>query len=396
MLGIIGGGQLALMLADAARRLGVSVRVLADSATEPAARASRPGELTVGSGSQAVAAFLRGCDHAIFENEFSDLAAFERAAPARLQWTPGLAAMAPLQDKLEQKRILGELGISHAPASLDLSDQRCARLAPKGFVLKWARYGYDGHGTLIVKPREWGRKGMRERVRAFIAEGESKGARVFQETLLSIRGEFASVASRTRDGAIAHYPLVESFQESGICREVWGPARLTARVAPAQERKLQKAWETLAAHLDWAGVLAIEWIRDRQGRFWVNEIAPRVHNTAHWTLDAPGLASQFENHVRASVGMPLGPAQLPPGVVVGMRNLLGPARPPTAAPVKGWKASLPSWAFLHWYGKLELRERRKLGHLNVFATPVGKKAVSWKRLRAQLARLESGGWWPKK
>lgn len=394
-LGILGGGQLGRMLALASQSMGFSPRLLAHRPSEPAARVLPESAVTAAAhwDGATLRRFFEGCTHVVFENEFLDVALLQEASQGlALQWTPELSVFAPLQDKLEQKKILGRLKIP-TPRFIELrgdelqDPSRLTQAFPRGVVLKWARWGYDGHGVLLIPRSLFGKPGTWAQAREFLARGRERGARVFAEAFLERKREFSTVGARARDGLSVQYPVVETIQENGICREVWGPARVTSRLKSTQERKLQAAWEKCARALDWTGVLAIEWIQDRKGGFWVNELAPRVHNTAHWTQDA-GVTSQFENHIRAALELGLGQADWgldhSSRAYFAMRNLLGPRGPAATQ----WQAPLPVWAHLHDYRKQEVKTGRKMGHINAIFDP----KTPFARARKWLADLESKGW----
>jgi 5-(carboxyamino)imidazole ribonucleotide synthase len=367
-LGILGGGQLARMLALRAHDLGIEARVFCENASDPAAQVVRhwsPGSLN---DPAQLEAFLRTCDVVTFESEFLDAALL-----ARLQKRAGCAIyprpahMAVVQDRLSQKRLLARHRIPTAaflPVS-SFGQARAAweRFAPGGgMVLKKRRFGYDGYGTFIVRSRE--------ELEALRLDVESSEHGFIAERLVRFRREAALMIVRGRKGPAATFPLVETRQEAARCLWVRGPLRLPA--AKALARKLARFVECIG----YVGAMGVELFDAAEGLM-VNELAPRVHNSGHYSLDALE-EDQFTAHVKATMGLPVAP---PRALAAGfaMLNLLGEdrrERPANRAKRAGralGKPASPCWPIspgvaLHWYGKLESRPGRKMGHLNALGT----------------------------
>lgn len=366
-IGVLGGGQLARMLAEAAARLGLTPVIFTSAADDPASQIAP--ETVVGStmDEAALASFFRSVPTVIFENEFVDVPLLARASEgAGVHFVPGLPTIARLQDKLEQKHILAAARVAH-PETIEPEpdENRRAFIArvlgrwPAGAVLKWSRLGYDGHGVFFL-----GADSPQDVVENFIERGEAAGGVVYAEERIDFTRELAMIATASHDQhELVTYPLVISRQERGICRLVTGPAVLLG-VPPELERAAAEACARVADAAKVVGTFAIEFFETRDGRLLVNEIAPRVHNTGHYTLDAAA-TSQFENHVRAATGLPLGEPRCAPAF--GMLNLLGPEGVSMAASNIDLPQPLPG-SHLHWYGKQQLRPRRKLAHLNCSAT----------------------------
>ncbi|HEU4535138.1 MAG TPA: ATP-grasp domain-containing protein [Polyangiaceae bacterium] len=375
-VGLLGGGQLARMLARAALDLGLRPVVFAQRGDDPAALACRDVvEGEVGDGA-ALRAFLASVSVVAFENEFVPCEALEQASEGLpLRFGPGLGVLGRLRDKLGQKEVLAALGVPSAPYLVHdpaepfeaWADRARGAFGGLGCVLKWSCFGYDGKGTLALDaagplPAELG---------AFGAEAFARGARLFAEQRVPFRRELALCAAYSTAGEFAAYPLVITRQERGVCVEVRGPARALG-VDPGLEAIAVDYARRLAEGLGLTGVFALEAFELASGELWINEIAPRVHNSGHYTLDAAE-TSQFENHWRALLGLPLGRTGGAAGFV--MRNLLGPEGVRAAA------AGLPlpplaAGTHLHWYGKVELRPGRKLGHLNGVAPPDALDALA--------------------
>lgn len=353
-VGILGGGQLARMLCQAASNLGVETWVTCQNPHDPAAsvctRAVSEEEL------------FNHADVVTFENEFVDCSALQDKAT----FSPSLNSIALLQDKISQKRVLAHLAIPTTPyivydpqnsASLDLWFQQVQEKFKDDWVLKWARFGYDGKGTLIGP-------GVSE-ITKFCQQGIRKGSLIFAEQQIHYVREWALVACRSAQGEFRSYPLVVTEQEQGICRLVLGPASAQPASDGLEEQAVSYA-RSLAEELHFCGTFAIEFFETLDGKLLVNEIAPRVHNSGHFTLDA-AVTSQFENHIRAILGMPLGSTKLRPGAeAFAMLNLIGPSGIFKSNYKLAPELQNFSPGFVHWYGKDEVRPGRKMGHINGF------------------------------
>jgi 5-(carboxyamino)imidazole ribonucleotide synthase len=283
----------------------------------------------------------------------------------RVRFAPGLSVIERLQDKLNQKRIFAASALPSSAYEVwkgsDLSgwiDFLTPRF-PAGVVFKWSRMGYDGKGVLIVPTPA----SQRKEIQAFCEEALTKGAEVYAEEKIAFQRELAIVACHSTTGEFSAYPLVISEQQNGICKRVVGPASRFG--APAElMQEAHRCAEIIARATGIVGTFAIEFFEDENGRLLINEVAPRVHNSGHYTQDAAA-TSQFANHLRAVLGLPLGRTES--HEVFAMFNLLGPEGvsldmdPPILPKVSENIA-------LHWYFKPEVRSRRKLGHLNASAS----------------------------
>lgn len=388
-VGILGGGQLARMLAESALRLGLRPVAYSEDLDCPAA------ELCVDviqgrieKSSPNLLRFLEEMPCVCFENEFVDCDVLEASTPEpERKFLPSLDSIRILQDKLRQKRLLAQLGIPTSPfVELDprpgfaAEIQRASKELKAVIVLKWSRLGYDGKGVRVVETPSGA--DLDEAVK-FCEVAASRGIAVYAERKIDFTRELAIIscasAAGTAGAEVVTYPLVISEQESGICRRVTGPARLLG-VNPALEIQAAQAAEKIARGVGLCGAFGIEFFETGGGELLVNEIAPRVHNTGHYTQNAFP-ASQFENHWRAILGLPLfhpGRQNLAP--FFAMLNLLGPSgvsveRDDLPLPVPG-----PA-TYLHWYAKRQVRPGRKLGHLNA-------TAESGPQLEALLKELE--------
>lgn len=351
-LGLLGGGQLGRMLALAAADLGLRVHVLAPEADAPAFEVAGRHTCAAYDDAAALAAFAEAVDVITFEFENVPAATAEALA-ARRPVRPSPHALAVAQNRIREKTFIAGLGLATAAfAPVRAAGDLAAALARAGApaVLKTATSGYDGKGQARVAT-------LAEAGTAFARFG---GVPCILEAFVPFDREISVVAARGQDGTIAAYDPVENVHQDHILARTTAPAR----IAPAQAAAARAMAEQVLAALDYVGVLGLELFAFDDGRLFVNEIAPRVHNSGHWTMDACA-TSQFTQHVRAVCLWPLGdPARHADAV---MHNLLG-------AGVAAWRDwSARPHAHLHLYGKREARPGRKMGHVTeVF--PLGSAA----------------------
>jgi 5-(carboxyamino)imidazole ribonucleotide synthase len=345
VIGILGGGQLGRMTALAAARFGYRCHVFTPEADAPAAQVSARTTIADWSDADALAAFADTCDVATYEFEnIPAEAAFMVAR--RIPLRPDAHALAKCQDRIVEKRFLADIGVPTAPwrpvnDAESLTRARAEIGAPA--VLKSARLGYDGKGQVAIRgetdsPAAW----------AEMADaGESEGV---LEAWIDFALEISVIVARAMSGALATYTPVENQHEHHVLRRTIAPAPIDAKTA----REAIEIARHVAEKLQLVGVLAVELFVCRDRRLLVNELAPRPHNSGHWTIDACAV-SQFEQCVRAITGLPLGPTEHHANAV--MENLLG-------FEVERWQelAADPT-ARVHLYGKAEARAGRKMGHL---------------------------------
>lgn len=356
-LGILGGGQLGRMLALAAHPLGIECRFL-DPADPEAARAVGPVLAERYDDPDALDRFVTGLDVVTYEFENVDVAAvdhLEQRAPVR----PGCRALQVAQDRLTEKSFFRDHGIDTAPfAPADTLDELRAAVSRVGLpaVVKTRRFGYDGKGQAV----------LREEADLGPAWDAVGGVPLIVEGFVTFDRELSIIAVRGFAGDIRCWPLVENVHEGGILRVSTAPApRLTPHVVEQAERFARR----LLDDLEYVGVLALELFQVGDDLL-ANEMAPRVHNSGHWTIEGSE-TSQFENHVRAVTGLPLGDTAM-----IGhaaMVNLIG-ALPEIAALL-----ALPH-VHPHLYAK-EPRPGRKLGHVTIRHEDPGVVAATVKRLR---------------
>jgi 5-(carboxyamino)imidazole ribonucleotide synthase len=370
-VGILGGGQLARMTADAARVLGLETVVLDPDADAPAGQVTRQvvGPLEP---HDALARFARQIDVATLENEFVDRGALEYLAEHGVMVRPSIHTFAIILDKLHQRAHMEAAGLSPTPyAALAAPDDVLAFAEQHGWpvVLKTRSQGYDGRGVAMARDASevdaaWRRLGAGER--ALMAEG-----------FVDFTSELALMVVRDARGNVVAYPVVETVQQDYVCRVVRAPAPVAADVAAQAADVATRAVTAIAG----IGVFGVELFLGRDGRVTVNELAPRPHNSGHYTIDACA-TSQFENHLRAVVGLPLGSTTMTAPAAV-MVNLLGTRSGTTEHLHAGAERRGDAW--VHLYGKRELRPGRKMGHV----TAIGATLEEAER-RAQAAADELG------
>ena len=339
-IGIVGGGQLGRMLALAAARLGLQTCIYNDAADAPAFQVTQRAIAAPYDDLSRLASFGDACDVVTFE--FENLPAHAIAHLAEhVVVRPGAYALAMTQDRLTEKTFIEKLGLKTAPffgvSSAAEAREAFGKLAGRG-VLKTRRLGYDGKGQAKVASAEEAAK----------AYDSFKGASAILEGFVDFSYEASVVAARGTDGAFAAYDPPENEHEHHILRRSTVPSRFTA----AQTAEAKQIAKTIGDALDYAGVFAVELFVGHDGALLVNEIAPRVHNSGHWTIEACQ-CSQFEQHIRAVAGWPLGDPRRHADAV--MENIIG-------AEAHAWEALAKTGA-LHLYGKKEARPGRKMGHV---------------------------------
>jgi 5-(carboxyamino)imidazole ribonucleotide synthase len=355
-IGILGGGQLGYMLALAGYPLGLRFRFLDPSPEAPVGRIA-PRVTGDFSDRAALEKFAHGLEVVTYEFENVPVDAVHFLAK-KVSVFPPPGALETAQDRLREKQLFEKLGIpttefASVPAPSDLE----AALKKVGLpaVLKTRRMGYDGKGQWILKTQEDVR----------IAKEGLPRLPFIAERFVPFAREISVLAVRGKAGETAFYPLVENHHRKGILRLSLAPA---PSVSPQIQRAAEEAARMVLESLNYVGVLAIEFF-EHDGELLANEMAPRVHNSGHWTIEG-AVTSQFENHLRAINGFPLGST-----TAIGssaMINLIGEIPQPAKV------LAIPS-AHLHLYGK-EPREGRKLGHVTL-------RAPSFDQLTSRFASL---------
>ena len=344
-IGILGGGQLGRMLAIAAAQLGYRSHVYAPGTSGPATEVAARWTQGAYDDAAAVRAFAAQVDVLTYEFENVEVAALEGLRGVR----PSIRALEVAQDRLAEKEFARRLGGTPAAfRPVESLEELRGAVAEVGLpaILKTRRFGYDGKGQIrIAAPEQieeaWARIGRRPAV---------------LERMIDFEAEFSIVLARGIDGAVVRWPAVTNRHRDGILDTSAVPP---AGIVAAQEPAAAALAEHIAGALEYVGVLACEFFAAAQGPIF-NEMAPRVHNSGHWTIEG-AVTSQFQNHIRAICNLPLGSTALI-GRGAAMRNLIGGA-------VDDWPAILADpRAHLHLYGKGVGRAGRKMGHVtHVFA-----------------------------
>ncbi len=357
IVGMIGGGQLARMTAEAATALGVGFRVLAERADDPAAQVVRDTRLGSHLDPQAVLEFADGCDVITFDHEHVPVEILEHLAERGIAVRPSPSALFHAQDKAHMRAALEGLGMP-CPAWSPCS--RAEEVVAFGdthgwpVVLKATRGGYDGKGVWVVHDEA--------AAASALASGDANGTSWLVEEHIAFVRELSAQVARSPQGQAVAYPVVQTKQIDGICAEVIAPAPGLSddHAIRAQELALR-----IAGELGVVGMLAVE-LFDTGDELFINELAMRPHNSGHWTIEG-AVTSQFENHLRAVLDLPLGDprARAPHAVMV---NILGGDVGNLYSAYRHVFARDPGLK-VHLYGK-EVRPGRKVGHVTILGDDV--------------------------
>jgi 5-(carboxyamino)imidazole ribonucleotide synthase len=343
-IGILGGGQLGRMMATAAAQLGFRCHIYAPEQDSIAADVGATFTCAAWDDAEAMARFVADCD--VITLEFENIPVGPLAAIPAGKLAPGVNALEVAQDRLKEKHFVVELGGRPAPfAAVNSREDLDAAIATIGTpgILKTTRDGYDGKGQWRINSPE------------DAAAIPFSGVPLVYEGFVQFDGEFSVIMVRGRDGSVRFWDSAENVHEDGILARSTLPAGPTITPHIAAARKLATE---VAIALDYVGVLTLEFFATAEGPVF-NEMAPRVHNSGHWTIEG-SITSQFENHIRAVCGLPLGNTGLA-ATRVEMRNLIGDEASDIVALL-----SDPANR-LHLYGKAEAREGRKMGHVTRLA-----------------------------
>jgi 5-(carboxyamino)imidazole ribonucleotide synthase len=339
-IGILGGGQLGRMLAMAAAQLGYRCHIYAPETESIAAEVSAAFTCAEWADTEALARFAADC--AVITYEFENVPVTPLLALGLVPLRPHPRALETAQDRLTEKQFVAQLGGTPAPyAAVDTRAELDAAIAAIGTpgILKTRREGYDGKG-------QW-----RIRSAADVDALDLPPQPLIYEGFVTFAAEFSVILCRSQDGAIRFFDSARNVHEDGILARSSVPAGdlIAAQVEPARELAA-----AVAAALDYVGVLTLEFFATDEGPVF-NEMAPRVHNSGHWTIEG-AVTSQFENHIRAICGLPLGDPALA-ARAVEMHNLIGDA-------AQNWPTLLSDPAnHLHLYGKGAPSPGRKMGHV---------------------------------
>jgi phosphoribosylaminoimidazole carboxylase PurK protein len=366
-IGIVGGGQLGRMLTLAALPLGFRVVVVDPGANSPAAQVGAEQIVADLYDREALEELARQSDYMTVEIEHLDASILEALAGSGHTINPAPTTISLIQDKYRQKEFLQKADIPLAPFQA-LSDIASAEKALKKFggkmLIKTRHGAYDGRGNMVVQSKD-------DIQKAFAL---FEGKKLYAEAYIPFSKELAVMVARSRNGDVALYPIVQTIHERNICLEVVAPAQIDETV----RQKAEAIALRVANLLDGAGVFGIEMFLTKDGSVLVNEIAPRVHNSGHYSTEA-NRTSQFEQHIRAVAGLPLGDtAMVVPAAV--MVNVLGEHNRPTQISGLSEALDIPHVS-VHLYGKSPTKIDRKMGHI----TATGENAAQ-ARTRARKAR----------
>jgi phosphoribosylaminoimidazole carboxylase PurK protein len=366
-IGIVGGGQLGQMLTETALVLGFKVMALDPTPNSPAAQAGAT-QIVKDYTPAAIKELADQVDYLTTEfEEGLEPEVLIALVKKGVNINPAPKTIATILDKFIQKTHLSRQGIAMGPfAQIDSAEDAYKLLIDYGgkMLIKTRRGGYDGYGNRVVRYK----KEVDQALEDF------NGRPVYAEAFVPFVKELAVIVVRNQAGEIAAYPVVETIQRNNICHEVLAPAKINASV---RDKALEMA-RNVAGQFTGAGAFGVEMFLTKDSEVWLNEIAPRVHNSGHYTIEACQ-TSQFANHIRAISGLSLGSTtmKVPAAVMInilGERN--GPAKPKGVA-----KAEADGHTKVHIYGKAQTKVGRKMGHL----TSIGD-TVEEARSRAEQAR----------
>ncbi len=352
-LGYLGGGQLARMLAESASHYGLEPHVLSEKANDPAAQVTRFWQKGSPKNKAQLRSFLKKVDIATFESEFLEpqlLQELKKETKTKIYPSPRI--MGQLRDRKSQKRLFDLYHLPTSPWNVVTTEKEVLTFVDQfqlPLVFKKRVYGYDGYGTYVVKtPFQL----------AQFLKNDFKKDTFIVEDFIPFEKECAIIMARSSDKSITHLPMVESFQKDSRCDWVKGPVKV--KRSQALINQLKKFLEGIK----YVGVMGVELFVTRHGLI-INEIAPRVHNTGHYSLSTPGM-SQFDLHNMCLLGQKLPKHEIKSGFA--MANLIGGGRNVQFQPIDE----------LYWYGKEDNRKGRKMGHINALGpnpTTALKKAL---------------------
>ncbi len=348
-IGILGGGQLARMLALRGFELGSQVHIYSESSNDPAAQVTRFSHQGKSDSNADLKKFLNEVGVATFESEFMDaelLAKLSKETGTNIFPAPNL--MGKIQDRLLQKELLIKNKVATTPymkvETVEDLEKAFEEFGP--LVLKKRRFGYDGNGTFMAKDA----KGLLSL--ALMIESDKHGW--IAEKFVKFKRELACVIVRSQDGSVAELPVVETHQEDSRCLWVKGPIKTSSRLSTLASnlRKFLKS-------IDYVGAMGFE-IFETEYDLMINELAPRVHNSGHYSMNALS-EDQFSLHMKAVAGLRIS-SPLPLSTGYAMYNLIGSSKD-----TPQW-SDIPDGIGFHWYGKTENRPGRKMGHMNALGT----------------------------
>lgn len=384
-IGIIGGGQLGRLIAIDAKNLGFTVTVIDPTPNCPAGNVADKQIVADYNDENAIRQLAKISDYLTFEIELANAKVLDDLAAKGLQINPSAKTLSIIKDKYSQKQflkkakipvsdfapvILSELEDSKDPSSKPQNDKlkkeilKAAKKFSYPFLLKARFDAYDGRGNALIKKETDIDKGI----------DKLRGRNLYVEKFVPFIKEIAIMVGRNSMDEVISYPVVETIHKNNICHIVMVPAPIDKKI----QNKAQRLAEKVMKHLQGAGMFGIEMFLTKDGKIFINEIAPRVHNSGHYTIEATE-TSQFEQHARAITGMPFGSTKLKTPAAV-MINILG-ERDGIANPKGVEEAEQIPGVKVHIYGKLQTRKERKMGHITVVGETVEDCLRKAKRAR---------------
>lgn len=368
-IGIVGGGQLGRMLAFEAKKMGFTVTVTDPTPASPAGQVVDEQIVAAYNDEDAIRQLADKSDFLTFEVELANAKVLDELTQKGIQVNPSAKTLEIIKDKLKQKEFLKNENVPVADFIAVESRDDIVKTAKKfGYpLLLKARFdAYDGRGNVLIQKEKDIEKGLKKLL----------GRKLYVEKFVPFVKELAIMVARSTKGEIVCYPVVETIHKNNICHIVFAPAPIDRKV----QRNVQLLAKKVMQKLKGAGVFGIEMFLDKKNEIYINEIAPRVHNSGHYTIEAC-VTSQFEQHVRAITGMPLGnTSMITPAAV--MINILGDRL--GKAEVKGIEKALKlSHVAVHVYGKIDTKPERKMGHITVIDEDLNrayKKALRARKL----------------
>lgn len=368
-IGIVGGGQLGRMLTFEAKRLGFIVNILDPTPGSPAGQVADRQIVADFKDQNAIKELAKISDYLTFEIELANSKILDLLETQGIKVNPSAKTLDIIKDKLRQKLYLRKANIPVAEFVEVKSKTDIIQAADKfGYpILLKARFdSYDGRGNFLIKNKSNIELGI----------DKLKGRQLYVEKYVSLIKELAIMVARSTNGEIVAYPVVETVHKNNICQIVFAPAQVEESV----QVKAGKIGTDVMKHLNGAGVFGIEMFYSKNGNVLVNEIAPRVHNSGHFSIEAC-ITNQFEQQIRAITGLPLGSTEMIVPVAV-MVNILGERTGSSLLTGLEKALSIPN-VFVHVYGKYETKIERKMGHITAIDKNVGmayKKAIKARRL----------------
>jgi len=362
-IGIVGGGQLGKMLTQSAKKLGFYVTVIDPTKNSPAGQVADRQIVADYKDEKAILKLAKVSDFITFEIELANDNTLNTLIKKGKVVNPSPTTLGIIRDKLKQKEFLAKNKIPTAKfikisstsnvADAEKNILNASKIFGYPFLLKARTDAYDGRGNALVKNKQDIEKGLEK----------LKNRSLYVEKYVKFKKELAVMVAKNIKGEIKVYPVAETFHKENICDVVIAPAKISAIV----KRKAQKLGVKIVDRLKGAGVFGIEMFLDMKDNVLVNEIAPRVHNSGHYTIEGC-ITSQFEQHIRAIANLPLGNTELTSKVIV-MKNILG-EKNGNGMPFGIEKALKIKNVSIHIYGKRESRPQRKMGHITVIGDSI--------------------------